>query len=211
MKGQDEESQSPLPPCSPAPLPLCSPCPMDSLAIFQEFFEHCIGTWNTERTYHYLTNQEVERSHTDFVIHRLTSEQKQKVLADNGYEPTVVEQLPGFHLAFNTVSETGEKVSQALNMLFVPKGEAAMILTGDYLRDRAYEEARPIISQFRFNPETRELLMTTQYTRVVSVDSITLINPRLRIRRIFNYRRPTADEPMDEMLLVGFGVEQKAA
>ncbi len=183
---------------------------MSSLATFHEFFDHCVGTWNTERTYHYLTHQEVERSHTDFVIHRLMPEQKQQVLSDNGYEPTAVETLPGFHLAFNTVSETGETVSQALNMLFVPKGEESVILTGDYLRDRAYEEARPIISQFRFNAETRELLMTTTYTRVISVDSITLVNPQLRIRRILNYRRPVEGEPMNEVVLVGFGVEQKA-
>lgn len=182
---------------------------MNSLAIFHQFFEHCIGQWSTERTYHYLTHQEVERSHTDFVVQPLTPEHKQKVLSDNNYEPTQVKALPGFHLAFNTISETGEKVSQALNMLFVPKSEGTSILTGDYLRDQAYEEARPIISQFQFNSESRELLMTTQYTRVVSVDSITLINPNLRIRRIFNYRRPAEGEALIELVLVGFGVEQK--
>ena len=62
------------------------------------------------------------------------------------------------------------------------------------MRDRAtYEEARPIISHFSFNSHTKiapELLMTTNYTRVVSVDSITLTNPTLRIRRILNYAKP---------------------
>lgn len=184
---------------------------MNTLLPFYQFFDHCIGTWQTERTYHYLSHQEIERSHTDFVIHALTTEHKQKVLVDNQYEPTTVDTLPGFHLAFNTVSETGEKVAQALNMLFVPKAEDATILTGDYLRDRAYEESRPIISQFRFDTETCELLMTTTYTRVVSVDSITLINPRLRIRKILNYRRPAPGEALQEVVLVGFGVEQKVA
>jgi hypothetical protein len=184
---------------------------MFSLSTFHQFFDHCVGTWQTERTYHYLSQQEVERSHTDFVIHPLTVEQKQKVLADNQYEPTVVDELPGFHLEFKTVSESGEEVAQALNLLFVPKAEEGAILTGDYLRDRAYEEARPIISQFRFNNETRELLMTTNYTRVVSVDSITLVNPTLRIRKILNYRRPAAGEALTDVVLVGFGVEQKAA
>lgn len=183
---------------------------MDTLAIFHQFFNHCVGSWQTERTYHYLSQQEVERSHTDFVVEPLTGERKQKVLSDNNYTQTAVENLPGFHLAFNTVSETGEKVSQALNMLFVPTAETASILRGDYLRDRAYEEDRPIISQFHFNPETRELLMTTHYTRVVSVDSITLVNPQLRIRKILNYRRPAEGEALNDVVLVGFGVEQKA-
>jgi hypothetical protein len=53
--------------------------------------------------------------------------------------------------------------------------------------------------------------MTTPYTRVVAVDSITLINPNLRIRRILNYQRPDSDGPLDSLRLVGFGVEQKVA
>jgi hypothetical protein len=182
---------------------------MNTLEQFHQFFDACIGTWVTERTYHYLTAQEVERSHTEFVVEPVTSDRKTKVLTDNAYAPPDnLDSLPGFHLAFDTVSDKGERVSQALNMLFVPKGDDGWLL-GDYLRDRAYEESRPIISQFRFNPNTRELLMTTQYTRVVSVDSITLVNPQLRIRKILNYRRPPEGEPLEEVVLVGFGVEQK--
>ena len=56
---------------------------------------------------------------------------------------------------------------------------------------------------------TRELLMATRYTRIISVDSITLINPQMRIRRIFNYIRPPESQPLDKLALVGFGVEQK--
>lgn len=54
-----------------------------SIAQFQEFFDHCVGTWTTERTYHYLTHQEVERSHTEFIIHPINSETKARVLSDN--------------------------------------------------------------------------------------------------------------------------------
>jgi hypothetical protein len=56
---------------------------------------------------------------------------------------------------------------------------------------------------------TRELLMTTHYTRIVSVDSITLVNPSLRLRQIVNYQRPPEGQPLEQVLLVGFGVEQK--
>jgi hypothetical protein len=85
------------------------------------------------------------------------------------------------------------------------------MLSGNYLRDRAYEEAKPIVANFRFHTENRELLMTTHYSRVVSVDSITLINPKLRIRKILNYRRPEEGQPLSELVLVGFGVEQKTS
>lgn len=179
-------------------------------AKFQYFFDCCVGNWATERTYHYMTRGEVERSHTDFGVHPLTTELKTLVLTDNQYPiPDDLDALPGYHLAFNTVSDKGERVSQQLNLLFVPKSQTGSTIEGDYLRDRAYEEAKPIISKFRFHLETRELLMTTFYTRVVSVDSITLINPNLRIRKILNYERPPEGEPLENVVLVGFGVEQK--
>lgn len=182
-----------------------------SLETFHHFFDCCIGNWSTERTYHYLTRQEVERSHTKFAVRSLSAEAKAQVLTANAMAADqALDSLPGFCLGFHTVSEHGDEVSQELNMLFVPRSSEGGWLVGDYLRDRAYEEARPIISAFRFNPVSRELLMTTHYTRTISVDSITLVNPNLRVRRILNYVRPASDEqPLDTLSLVGFGVEQK--
>jgi hypothetical protein len=182
------------------------------LAKFHEFFNCCVGSWKTERTYHYFAPSEVERSRTEFTVSPLTPELKAKVTSDNQYPtPSSLESLPGFSLGFYTISEKGEEVSQKLNLLFVPTRENNGYLEGDYLRDRAYEEAKPIISHFRFDRNTRELLMTTNYTRVVSVDSITLVNPNLRIRRIINYQRPTEGQPLEHVSLVGFGVEQKVS
>lgn len=182
------------------------------LSAFKYFFECCVGNWTTERTYHYLTHQEVERSHTEFQVDPITVELKQKVLTDNQYgDVGPLEDLPGFQLGFHTTSEKGEEVSQELRMLFVPQRQQGALLAGDYLRDQAYEESRPIVSEFQFNQETRELMMTTRYTRVVSVDSILLVNPKMRIRRILNYQRPAPGAPLDTLVLVGFGVEQKAA
>lgn len=179
---------------------------------FIQFFEHCIGSWTTERTYHYLINNEVERSRTEFMIKPLTNELKKKVAQDNQYllKESLAE-LPGFSLGFHTISEKGEEVSQSLNLMFVPKEEQNGWLTGDYLRDRAYEESKPIISSFKFDNQHRELLMTTNYTQVVSVDSITLINPNLRIRKIINYQLPEAGLSLEIPRLVGFGVEIKVS
>lgn len=186
---------------------------MSVLDTFNQFFDYCVGNWDSERTYHYLSKSAVERSHTTFGVAPLTEEQKNKVLTDNSYTGAQdLKDCPGFHLIFHTVSEKGEVVDQALNLSFVPKPVAnpdKYVLEGDYLRDRAYEEDRPIVSHFRFDSRSRELLMTTPYTRIVSVDSITLINPQTRIRRIFNYLKPPEGEPMDQLLLVGFGVERK--
>ncbi len=178
------------------------------LADITYFFDCCVGHWSIDRTYHYLTHQEIERSHTDFRVDAITPALRRQVLADNSYGDVAnIDQLPGFQLAFRTVSEKGEEVSQELRALFVPRQQEGTVLTGDYLRDRAYEEDRPLVSTFRYS--NRELLMTTPYTRVVSVDSILLVNPNMRIRRILNYQRPAEGEALDTLVLVGFGVEQK--
>ena len=181
-------------------------------SIFEQFFADCVGNWQSDRTYHYLTHREIERSQTTFEVAPLTSEQKAQVLADNAYgKLDNLESLPGFNLGFYTISEKGEEKRQTLNLMFVPQSGDDNLLEGDYLRDRAYEEERPIIAHFRFNSHSRELLMTTNYTRVVSVDSITLTNPALRIRRILNYEKPIKGQPLDNLLLAGFGVEQKVS
>ncbi|MGK7901319.1 MAG: phycobiliprotein lyase [Hormoscilla sp.] len=181
------------------------------MSKFQYFFDCCVGKWQTERTYHYLSDREVERSRTEFHIEALPTAGKVQVLEQNQQESNQnIENLCGYHLAFDTVSEKGDRVSQSLNTLFVPTLETEHIVEGDYLRDRAYEEAKPIVAHFRFDSSNLELLMTTYYTRVVSVDSITLINPNLRIRKILNYQRPPEDQPLENLVLVGFGVEQKA-
>lgn len=177
---------------------------------FGDFFECCVGSWATERTYHYMRRDEVERSRTEFTILPLSPANKTKVLADNQYVPPAnLDEVPGYHLNFETVSETGEEVSQSLNFLFVPRRSEPGLTTGDYLRDRAYEEERPIISHFSYRSDDGELVMTTNYTRVVAVDSITLINPELRIRKILTYERPPEEQPLDRVVLAGFGVECK--
>jgi hypothetical protein len=182
---------------------------MDAISKFHYFFDCCIGAWESERTYHYLTRPEVERSRTEFTIRTLTPVLKEKVLQANELSSLFVDSLLGFYLAFQTVSDKGEEVSQDLNMLFVPDQEDAPVLEGSYLRDRAYEENRPMVAHFRFDPYKLELLMTTTYTEVVAVDSITLINSNLRIRKILNYRRPPIGQPLENLILAGFGVEQK--
>ncbi|WP_034934922.1 phycobiliprotein lyase [Gloeocapsa sp. PCC 73106] len=177
---------------------------------FANFFSCCVGNWVTERTYHYLTNSMVERSRTEFQIKPLSDPAKIQVLTDNMYSfSEATRDLQGFNLEFYTISETGVEVTQNLNILFIINQEHDKILMGDYLRDRAYEEAKPIVSQFSFDLNTKELLMKTNYTQIVSVDSITLINPNLRLRKIVNYQRPKAEEALDKVFLVGFGVEEK--
>ncbi|WP_218080026.1 phycobiliprotein lyase [Anthocerotibacter panamensis] len=170
------------------------------------FFEQCTGRWTIERTYYYLPEMRTERSHTNYYVQPLLPQGRAKVLTDNHQTDPGEAIGGGFHLAFDTTSETGEKVAMTLNILFLPTQGGDR--EGLYLRDRAYEEDRPIASQFRYDPERAEMLMTTPYTRVVSVDSITFLNPDLRLRRIINFRKPDHG-PLTEPLLIGFGVEQR--
>jgi len=208
---------------------------------FEDFFVTCSGTWTTERIYHSTLTGEVERSFTEFRVQQITQEQKQKILSlselggikvdlDN---PQAV--FPGFSIAFDTVSEKGEKVSMSLQALFVadtyvletsgsateipPPPLAAQVvnapdtelLTGFYLRDEGYSEAGAIAGRFTYQTTRQTLEMTTYYRRSVAVDQMRLISPDMRLRTIVTYERPSIGEQPTIIDLVGFGVERRQA
>jgi CpeS-like protein len=104
------------------------------MLTFQDFFTACAGLWCTERTYHSVLEDEIERSYTEFRAETLNPSEKLRILS--GTSPTDVTFLgmkidvergindpaacPGFAISFDTKSETGEEVSMSLTALFVP-------------------------------------------------------------------------------------------
>ncbi|NJR64890.1 MAG: phycobiliprotein lyase [Leptolyngbyaceae cyanobacterium CRU_2_3] len=101
---------------------------------FQEFFIACAGFWKTERTYHFVSENEVERSYTEFRAEMLEQSIKQQILSksDSGSDPFASIKIdteramqdptasPGFAVSFETRSEKGEEVAMTLNALFIP-------------------------------------------------------------------------------------------
>lgn len=204
---------------------------------FQEFFTACTGRWTTERTYHEVLVGRIERSYTEFRVEQITQSQKQQILSLSSLSGIKVapanneqEALPGFAIAFDTRSETGETVSMSLQALFVPdtyvtstdtsvetppppvaaqvtEGEA---IKGFYLRNEGYSEAGAIAGRFTYQPTRQTLEMTTYYRRSVAVDQMRMLAPDLRLRTIVTYQRPTeTSEPPSVIDLVGFGVERR--
>lgn len=101
---------------------------------FQDFFTACAGLWKTERTYHSVLENQVERSYTEFRAENLDLAEKQRILSGSSsgnhtfsgitidteriiHDPSVI---PGFAISFDTRSETGEEVSMSLKALFIP-------------------------------------------------------------------------------------------
>ncbi len=201
---------------------------------FQEFFTACTGRWTTERTYHSVLVGEIERSYTEFRVEAITQEQKQQILslsALSGIKVAMSQEaeLPGFAIAFDTRSETGETLSMSLQALFVPDiyvhesvsmlpppvaaqvpleadGE---VIKGFYLRNEGYSEAGAIAGRFTYQPTRQTLEMTTYYRRSVAVDQMRLLAPDLRLRTIVTYQRPTDSSAPSVIDLVGFGVERR--
>ncbi|NJR38949.1 MAG: phycobiliprotein lyase [Leptolyngbyaceae cyanobacterium CSU_1_4] len=215
------------------------------MLTFQDFFVACDGFWTTERTYHSVLEDAIERSYTEFRAKTLNQAEKQKMLL--GTTPTDltfpgikidVEQgmsdpsaCPGFAIAFETRSETGEEVSMSLTALFVPdryitsqttsepiplplaaqvplqlNGE---VIQGFYLRDQGYSEGGAIAGRFTYQPARQTLEMTTYYNRSVAVDQMRFVNPDLRLRTIVTYERPQDGSMPTVINLIGFGVERK--
>ncbi|MBD2101143.1 phycobiliprotein lyase [Leptolyngbya sp. FACHB-261] len=192
---------------------------------FEEFFVACSGVWTTERTYHYLTTGEVERSYTEFRADPLALEQKQQILQATAHtsDPSAsaaqgsalhkFDDAPGFAISFETRSEKGEEVSMQLRALFLPATDPipGQEIRGEYLRDKGYSETGAIIGQFYYRPERQALEMTTAYSRSISVDQMRFVRPDLRLRTIITYERPPEGQLPSLVQLVGFGVERKQA
>lgn len=205
---------------------------------FQDFFTACTGVWTTERTYHSVLVGQIERSYTQFQVESITQAQKQQILSlstANGIkvEATTNQQeaLPGFAIAFDTRSETGETVSMSLQALFVPDSyvistdganeippppiaaQVAMpdeeLIKGFYLRNEGYSEAGAIAGRFTYQPTRQTLEMTTYYRRSVAVDQMRMLAPDLRLRTIVTYQRPSDSSAPSVIDLVGFGVERR--
>jgi CpeS-like protein len=205
----------------------------------QDFFSACVGTWKTERTYHYVRHNEVERSYTEFNVAGLESVEKYQIssafLPVGTIEvPNEIDRFPGFKIGFATVSEKGERVSMNLKALFIPERAIAAphllptdplapampltaeildsteVVRGLYLRDEGYSESGAITGRFTYLPSRQTLELVTYYSRSVAVDQIRLIDPNSRLRTIVTYRRPQPGEVPTEIDLVGFGLEQKS-
>lgn len=203
---------------------------------FPEFFTACTGRWTTERTYHLVLKGEVERSYTEFRVETITQEQKQQILSLSALSGIKVAQiseqeaLPGFAIAFDTRSETGETVSMSLQALFIPDtyvGSTSVtqmlpplavqvpmepngeVIKGFYLRNEGYSEAGAIVGRFTYQPTRQTLEMTTYYRRSVAVDQMRLLALDLRLRTIVTYQRPTDGSAPSVIDLVGFGVERR--
>jgi hypothetical protein len=206
---------------------------------FQAFFTTCTGIWKTERIYYSILQGQVERSFTEFRVESLSSAQKQQILSISALsglevEPTQLaaegQECPGFAIAFDTRSETGEEVSMSLKALFVPDAyvisaksdpnapafpvaadvpAAEEVIQGFYLRDEGYSEAGAVSGRFTYLPSRQTLEMTTYYKRSVAVDQMRIVAPDLRIRTIITYQRPQPGEVPTVIDLIGFGVEHR--
>ncbi len=203
---------------------------------FDEFFNACSGLWKTERIYHSLLEGQIERSYTEFKVDLIGQAQKQEILAQSELKVETVklieqqQKFPGFAIAFDTRSETGETVSMSLQALFVPDtylptqaltpdlpppplsahvGLEAGLIQGFYLRDQGYSEAGEVAGRFSYQPIRQTLEMTTYYRRSVAVDQMRLVAPDVRMRTIVTYQRPQPGEIPTTIDLIGFGVERR--
>lgn len=148
---------------------------------FAAFFAVQPGKWQSRRTYHYLGDDTTESSETTFDVASLPDDAVRRVLAvndvaDGGPPPAGA---TGFTVSFLTRMTAG-LVRNSTNLVFVPIAVdvATKTVTGKYYRDMGYEEEGAVGADFEFRPAEGgggELLMTTWYTRVVSVDSILLV------------------------------------
>lgn len=206
---------------------------------FTDFFDVCSGQWIIERTYHSVLTGDVERSHTEYLVNAIAPAQKQQMIALAVNAGIKIEAhaapdnaLPGFAIAFDTRSETGETLSMQLQALFVPDAYVSenhaessnmpppvaaqlptpsndQLIAGFYLRNEGYSEVGVAVGRFTYQPTRQTLEMTTYYRNSVAVDQMRMVAPDLRLRTIITYQRPAAGEVPTVIDLAGFGVERR--
>lgn len=182
---------------------------------FVKFFAAQAGSWDSQRTYHYTGAQPGrEESSTTFDVERLTAAQVKSVLESNGdlamFDEGAAKKAEGFRVSFVTkMASQDELVRNSTDLAFVPMDVDGGVVSGFYFRNQGYEEATPMKAKFNFDAAKRTLNMITKYTKVVSVDAISLVNEGMRLRNIVNYARPPDGMPLRDPVLVGFGVEKK--
>lgn len=185
--------------------------PIDALSSFATFFTAMSGSWNSERTYHYIQgkSQTREESQTTFDVTRLNPSQVAAVLESNRLlDAPRGDRTQGFRVSFLTrMASQSELVRAGTNLAFVVEEVNGATMKGGYYRDMGYEESGAVSARFEFDAAKMELRMVTFYSRVVSVDEIRLVDDALRLRRIVNYVR--VGNGMGPVLLVGYGVEIK--
>lgn len=209
--------------------PMDTPLSVESTyASFKTFIDLMPGVWNSQRTYHYLgtnikptvsteKNSTREESQTTFEVHSLDAAVIEEVLQSNGIKSSAAalnswqrDMTAGFRVSFRTIMQSmgvDTPVVSGTNLAFVPTSvHVNGVIKGDYFRDLGYEEKGPIKAQFVFSAPKMQLIMTTTYTKVFSVDTITLVSPMLRLRQIVNYKRPAADS--SEAATGGGGLQQ---
>ncbi len=202
---------------------------------FGDFFQLCYGVWQIERTYHYLTTGEIERSHTEYDVQPLPDSGRDFLLhckTDLQFDVATLRSHPevmaGFAIAFETISEKGEQLSMELHALFVPdryvlRGETDYALPpcavmppipenimGYYLRNKGYSETGIAIGRFCYQPTRHILEMTTFYEKSIAVDQMRFVaNPTSPHDYIRLRTIITYSRPAQEMTLIGFGVERR--
>lgn len=187
-------------------------------ASFLTFINLMPGLWNSQRTYHYVSSEEqtVEPSQTTFQVDSINAKAIDKIIEQNEANTKDLQQWQldntyGFAVSFRTkMQSSDELVIASTNLAFVPYSyHDNGIVRGFYYRDMGYEERSPVKAEFHFDAVKLQLFMTTYYEKVVSCDSIQLINPSTRIRQIVNYRRSPDSSTLSDPALVGFGLETR--
>ena len=210
-----------------ASFPLTSATPLDKAALptethttatalqaFAKYFDLMTGCWNSERTFHYVAEGRRKDFQTTFDVRPLEEKDIFKVLSSNSTATSELSNIQrrstqGFNVSFlSKMANSEELLRSATNVALVPTSITDMgVIRGDYYRDLAYKETGPKKAKFAFDASKMELVMTTFYTKEVSVDTISLVEDGCRLRKIVNYRR--VGDGVGEVLLAGFGIEKK--
>jgi len=152
--------------------------PIDALA----FFRHSCGRWRSRRSSHHLLHRRAEAGSSFIEVVALGPEDSRLIAIANlhGQDPTGL--VGGCQVRWSG-SMAWDKAGEA------HEGESVfgLIPTDDLgregllLRDRGYAETAPVAGRFAMDAHD-ELLLTTDYETMSSVERFSFVGPNVRLR-----------------------------
>jgi phycoerythrin-associated linker protein len=146
-----------------------------------EFVEHSLGKWRSQRSAHHLAFHHFEEVTSEIEILPLENgdERVIELCKANKVDPHLVSSP--FYMTWEGESDWDEDEVLAGSTVLVPVPDLENPAKGRLLREQGYAETVPAVGYYQL-VEDGSFILTTQYERACAEEKIWFATPHLRLR-----------------------------
>lgn len=147
----------------------------------EEFVEHSLGKWRSQRSAHHLAFHHFEEVTSEIEIKSLAHDD-QKVIElckVNQVDPHLI--ASPFYMSWQGESDWDEDEVLSGSTVLVPVPDTENPARGKLLREQGYAESVPAVGYYQL-VEDGSFILTTKYERAAAEEKIWFATPNLRLR-----------------------------